>query len=30
VVHWLLLVEVMAVGAALAGLAQQHWWGDAG
>jgi len=30
VVHWLLLVGVTAVGAALVGLAQQHWWGDAG
>jgi hypothetical protein len=30
VVHWLLLVGVTAVGAALAGLAQRRWWGDAG
>jgi hypothetical protein len=29
VVRWLLLVGVTAAGAALAGLAQQHWWGDA-
>ena len=30
VVQWLLLVGATALGAVLAGLAQQHWWRDAG
>jgi hypothetical protein len=30
VVPWLLLVGATAIGAVLAGLAQQHWWRDAG
>jgi hypothetical protein len=30
VVHWLLLVGATAVGALLAELAQQRWWGHAG